>query len=131
MGLQNSIKVRAAIVFRHISQSTTSCLIAMTKGNLDSLTLHHWKIALLTGIGSGLISLLASLGDLVRFQTSRWGVAVIALVGTTIADYLNHSTIKEALLTGLGAALLSCLISLTPVDKLIKELQQNDGDTVD
>ncbi|WED43871.1 hypothetical protein [Legionella cardiaca] len=123
MNILSNIKVRAAIVVRHISQSTTACLLSMTKGNLGSLTLSHWEIAITTGLGVGLISLIASFGNLVKLQTSRFGVAFIAFVGTFIADYINHAAWPEALATGAGAALLSLTLSLTPLDKFIAKLQ--------
>lgn len=119
-----NLQVRLAIILRHISQSTTACLVAMTKGDLGSRTLAHWKVALITGLGAGLISLLASLGNLIKLQTSRFGLAFIAFGGTVIADYLNQATWTEALFTGLGAALLSLLLSFTPLDKFITKLQE-------
>jgi len=123
------IQVRFAIVIRHITQSTTACLVAMTKGNLGTLTWYHWKIALTTGFGVGIISLLTSFGKLIHLQTSRFGVAFVAFAGTTISDYLSHpsnygNTWTEALVTGVGAALLSLIVSFTPMDKFIDKLQQ-------
>lgn len=122
----SKIKLRSTLVMRHITQSTIACLLAMTKGNLYVLSFHHWEIAIGTGLGTGLISLLASYGDLVKFQTSRYGVAAIAFVGTSIADFVSHGgmSIKEALITGLGAALLSFFVSFTPLDKYLADLQE-------
>lgn len=57
-------------------------ILLSPQGNLGSLTLYHWEIALVTGFGVGIISLLASFGHLVKFQTSRWGIAFVAPVGT-------------------------------------------------
>lgn len=118
------LKVRAAVIIRQISQATTACLISMTKGNLGSLTWAHWKLAIVTGLGMGFISLLASFGNLIRFQTTRFGVAAIALVGTAISDYFSHATFPEALGTGIGAALLSLMLSLTPLDQFIETLEE-------
>lgn len=119
------LQMRAAILVRHFSQSTTACLVAMTKGNLSTLTLNHWKIAMITGLGAGIISLIFSFGNLIKFQTSRYGVAFVALIGTIIADLLNHGgqRWKEALVTGAGAAVLSLILSFTPLDGFIKKLQ--------
>ncbi|WP_419419826.1 hypothetical protein ACNVED_00540 [Legionella sp. D16C41] len=122
---KNSLLLRLTIVSRHISQSTVACLIAMTKGDLSTLTLNHWKVALLTGLGAGLISLIASYGNLVKFQTSRFGLAITAFIGTTIADYASHAPgWTESLLTGLGAAILSLLLSFTPLDSLLAKLDK-------
>ncbi|KTC84098.1 hypothetical protein [Legionella brunensis] len=123
MNILSNIKVRSAIVIRHISQSTTACLISMTKGNLGALTVDHWKIALITGLGAGLIGLLFSFGSLVKLQTSRFGVAFVAFGGTVIADYFSHATFPEALATGAGASLLSLALSFTPLDEVISKMQ--------
>jgi hypothetical protein len=95
----------------------------MTGGNLAVLTIAHWKIALLTGLGTGLISFLASFGYLLKFQSSRFGAACIALVGSTFSDYVNHAELLEAITTGITATLLSLMTSLTPIDKFIKYLE--------
>ena len=120
------LQMRATILVRHFSQSTTACLVAMTKGNLGTLTLNHWKVAMITGLGAGIISLIFSFGNLVKFQTSRYGVAFVALAGTLIADLLNHGTQRwqEVLVTGLGAAVLSLFVSFTPLDGFIEKLQK-------
>ncbi|BCA95293.1 hypothetical protein TUM19329_16540 [Legionella antarctica] len=121
------LKVRFTIVIRHIIQSTTACLLAMTKGNLSVLTSQHWKIAFSTGLGAGLIALLVSYGNWVKFQTSRYGVAFIAFVGTFIADYVSHSSgssWKETFATAIGAALLSLFVSFTPLDRYVALLQK-------
>ncbi len=43
------IKMRIFLFLRHMGQTTSACLVVMTKGNLHTLTLDHWKTALYTG----------------------------------------------------------------------------------
>ncbi len=123
------IKVRSAIVVRHVTQSATACLLAMTKGDLSVLTVHHWKVAIGTGLGTGLISLLASYGDLVKFQTSRYGIVAVSFVGTTIADYISHGATaswSKSLVTGIGASLLCLIVSFTSLDKYLSTLEEKE-----
>lgn len=121
------MKFKAAVFGRHICQSTTACLIAMTQGDLTTVTIGHWVKALQTGVGTGIIGVLFTFSSLVKIQTNRFGVATIAFLGTVISDYLSHPTHfgsewTEALVTGLGAAGLCLLVSFTPLGKLIERL---------
>jgi hypothetical protein len=121
------MKFKAAVFGRHICQSTTACLIAMTQGDLTTVTLAHWIKALQTGVGTGIIGVLFTFGSLIKIQTNRYGVASIAFLGTVISDFLSHPTHfgsigTEALVTGVGAALLCLGASFTPLGKLIERL---------
>lgn len=100
----------------------------MTQGDLSSITLPHWQIALTTGSAVGILGVLMTFGPLRKVQKSRWGVAAIAFVGTVVADIAVHPThfgfpLAEALVTGLGAAGLCLLVSYTPVGKFIEKLE--------
>lgn len=122
------MKFQAAVFGRHVSQSTTACLTAMTQGDLFAVTLPHWQIALTTGSLVGALGVGMTFGPLRWIQASRWGVAAIAFVGTVVADILVHPThfgfpLTEAIATGLGAALLCLLVSYTPVGKIIEKLE--------
>ena len=99
----------------------------MTQGDLSTITLGHWQIALSTGFAVGLLSVVLSFGKLSLIEATRWGIALIAFVGTTIADLLMHGTHfgawwAEALVTGVGAAVLSLLVSYTPLNRVIGKL---------
>lgn len=100
----------------------------MTQGDLGAVTFYHWQVALQTGAGAGLLAVLLSLGNLRDLATTRFGVAAIAVLGTFIADYLTHSThfgsaYTEAIVTAMAAGGLSLVLSLTPIDKVIRKLQ--------
>jgi hypothetical protein len=102
----------------------------MTKGDLGAITLDHWKIALVTGFGVALLAIFFSFIPKLDLHLSRWGVAAVALVGTFIADVLNHGSHysmfwgDEALITAGGAAALSLLLSFTPLDNLAQKLKK-------
>lgn len=101
----------------------------MSQGDLSTITLHHWQVALSTGLAVGLIAFPLSFGKLKNIESSRWGVALVAFVGTVIADWFVHSSNSgswsEAVITGVGAALLSLLISFTRLSRLIGRLETN------
>lgn len=124
------MKLRLIVGGRHVAQSTAACLTAMSKGDLGSLTLDHWKIALVTGFGVAFLAIIFSLIPKLDLHLSRWGVAAVAFVGTFIADVLNHGSHyqafwgDEALITAAGAAGLSILISFTPIDQWAKTLKK-------
>ncbi|MGI9171532.1 MAG: hypothetical protein ACR2IZ_03670 [Candidatus Nanopelagicus sp.] len=123
------MKERVAIGGRQFAQSTCACLTAMTKGNLGAITAEHWKVALITGLGVGLIAVILSFMARLELQESRWGVATVAFIGTFIVDVLNHGSHyqnfwgDEALITAAGAAILSLMVSLTPLDALTKKIK--------
>ena len=96
----------------------------MTKGNLGAITAEHWKVAITTGLGVGLFAIIFSFIPKFELHESRWGIATVAFIGTFIADILNHGSHyqnfwgDEALITALGATVLSIVVSFTPLDKL-------------
>lgn len=102
----------------------------MTQGDLSTVTLGHWQIALSTGFAVGLTSIVLSFGKLSRIEATRWGIALVAVVGTTVADLVMHPTHfgswwSEALVTGLGAGALSLLVSFTALNKLIAKIDNH------
>jgi peptidoglycan/LPS O-acetylase OafA/YrhL len=121
------MKQKLAILGRNIAQSTTACLLAMTQGDLSTVTLDHWKIALATGTAVGLLALLFSFLPFDNIEQSKWGVAAIAFVGTFVVDAINHGSHynlfwgDEALLTATIAAGLSILTSYTPIGILAQK----------
>lgn len=123
------MKFKLAVFGRHLCQSTAACLTAMTQGDLTTLTLIHWQVALITGSLTGLVGIMFTFGKLIKLQKNRYGVALVALFGTVIADYANHPTHfgnawTEAVVTGLGAATLCLLMSFTPVGKAIEKMSK-------
>jgi peptidoglycan/LPS O-acetylase OafA/YrhL len=113
---------------RHVCQSTAACATAMSRGDISTFNWEHWQEALSTGSSVGLLAVVFAFGRLKRVQANRWGVAGIAFVATVIADFfMNHShyggLIGEPILTGLGAALLSLLVSSTAVGKFLEKLE--------
>ena len=96
----------------YIAESTTACLVTMAQGNLLVLGLTHLVIASQTGIAAGAIAYLAILFAKTR---KRWIVSAVLGFATGIVDFFVHpgmfgTVATEAIVTGLGAAILSYLI---------------------
>lgn len=96
----------------NIAESTTACLITMVQGNLLALGLGHWLIASQTGIAAGSITAAAIL---LSKTDKRWLVSLLLGVITAIVDYFVHpgmfgTVVTEAIVTGIGAAVLSYLV---------------------
>src|SRR5690242_1776288 len=84
----------------------------MVQGNLLALTLSHWLIASRTGVIAGGI---ASVAILVAKVRRRWIVSVVLGAITAFVDFLVHAghfgpVALEAIVTGVGAAVLSHLV---------------------
>jgi len=76
------------------------------------LTLGHLAIALQTGVIAGVI---ATIGILAAKTNQRWKIAAILGLITGVVDFFVHpgmfgAAATEAIVTGVGAAVLSYLI---------------------
>lgn len=114
---------------RKAGQAATACLVMMTKGDLTSITLKHWLVACKTGGAGALIAVILTFTPLAKAYANKWGIAAIAGVSTVFADWWSHSMArawhaptKEALLTGVGAFVLSLVVSMTPIGARIEAL---------
>jgi hypothetical protein len=72
----------------------------------------HWKIALQTGVGTGILALLLTLTPVGRLFAHRYGNALMVGGLTAVADGWSHPgrfafEYGEALLTGLVSGLLA------------------------
>lgn len=96
------------------AEAACACAIMMVQGQLLLLTAAHWVIALQTGLISGAF---ATLLIIVGRVTRPWVISTVLGGVTTIVDYFVHSggdfirVLVEALLTGVGAGLLSLLVT--------------------
>lgn len=93
----------------NIAEATAACLLTMVQGNLLAIGLSHWLIASQTGFVAG--GLAASV-FLVTKTDKRWLVAISLGLITAIVDFFVHpgmfgTVVTEAIVTGIGAAILS------------------------
>lgn len=103
---------KIAPFIEYFAESTTACLVTMVQGNMLALTLTHLSIAAQTGLIAGAI---AAIGLYIARTSTRWMISVSLGVITTAVDYFVHpgmfgSALTEALVTGVGAAILSYLV---------------------
>ncbi|MEO1245637.1 MAG: hypothetical protein AAFX56_08115 [Pseudomonadota bacterium] len=105
-----SIKKKLAPYAENIAESGAACLITMVQGNLLLLGLSHWITASQTGLVAGTA---AATALALAKTNNRLIMAGILGATTAVVDYFVHpgmigeSAITEALITGLGAAVLS------------------------
>src|SRR5438270_1443287 len=106
-------KLRAKVFVQRLWQPTSACITCMSAPTFANvLSPLHWKIALQTGIGTGVLALLLTLTPLGKLFTHRYGNALMVGALTTLADAWSHPgrfglEYGEALLTGLVSGLLA------------------------
>ena len=98
----------------YASESTMACVVTMAQGNLLALTLGHLMVAFETGIIAGLITAISVYAAKTH---ARWMIAIILGVITGLVDFYVHpgtfgSFATEAIVTGIGAAVLSYLVGV-------------------
>ena len=122
-GLYEAMNKKAQPFVENISEATVACLLTMVQGNVLALGLSHWLIATQTGVVAGTITSLAIL--VARASDPRVIAAVLGVV-TAVVDYYMHPSMiagpafVEAIITGIGAATLSYLVTIT-VQRLRKK----------
>ena len=106
-------KLRARIFLERLWQPTCACMTCMTAPTFANLvSAVHWKIALQTGVGTGILALLLTLTPLGRLFAHRYGNALMVGCLTAVADAWSHPgrfgfEYGEALLTGLVSGVLA------------------------
>jgi hypothetical protein len=96
----------------NIAEATAACLITMVQGNLLALGVSHWLIASQTGVAAGSITAAAIL---ISKTNKRWAISLSLGLITAVVDYFVHpgmfgTVVTEAVVTGIGAAVLSYLV---------------------
>lgn len=99
-------------LIEYVSESTMACVVTMSQGNLLAMTMGHLLMAAETGIIAGT---LAAISIHVAHAKRRWMISAILGLLTGIVDFFVHPgtfgpAATEAIVTGLGAAILSYTI---------------------
>jgi hypothetical protein len=108
-----SWKLRARVFVQRLLQPTCACMFCMTAPTFANLlSAVHWKIAIQTGIGTGILALLLTLTPAGGLFARRYCNALLMGALTAIADAWSHPgrfhvEYGEALLTGLVSGLLT------------------------
>ena len=106
-------KLRMRVFLQRLWQPTCACMFCMTAPTFANLaSLAHWRIAIQTGLATGVLALLLTLTPVGRLFASRNGNALLMGVLTAVADLWSHPgrfhfELGEALLTGLVSGVLA------------------------
>ncbi len=108
----DALKKKLAPLLENFVEAGGACLVTMVQGNLLLVGLSHWITATQTGVVAGIAATTAI--TLAR-TSNRILIAIILGVTTAVVDYVVHPGMigdhaaTEAIITGLGAAVLSYL----------------------
>lgn len=115
--------LRLRVFVQRLTQPTCACMVMMSAPTFAAIaSLPHWKIALQTGVGTGVLAVLLSFTPLSRMLADRYGNAFLMGVLTAIADAWSHpgrfeAAYGEALLTGVVSGLLVLATSFVIEDR--------------
>ncbi len=116
-------KLRARVFLERLWQPTFACMTCMTAPTFANLvSAAHWKLALQTGVGTGILALLLTLTPVGGLFARRYGNALMVGGLTAVADAWSHPgrfgfEYGEALLTGLVSGLLALAASFALEDR--------------
>ena len=103
-------------------------------GNFAAISLGHWQIALTTGVIAGLIGVGFSFGSLFMRYGRSISFALVTFIATLVADFFAHPSDYgslgwghgEAMMTAIGAAAISPLISFSPIAAAVERIEKPD-----
>jgi len=110
-------------MIQRLTQPTCACMVCMTAPTFANLaSLVHWKIALQTGLGTGLLALVLTFTSIGRMFSHRYSNALLMGVLTALADLWSHPgrfelDWGEALLTGVVSGLIVLATSFVIEDR--------------
>ena len=101
---------------KRLSESTTSCIVMMTQGNLIAITLGHWEKALQVGVIASIATVALIIYGNKNLSDNKFAMAGAIGFFTAVADMMTHPThfggpYTEAIVTGVGAGLLCLTMS--------------------
>ena len=104
------------IFLKRLSESTTSCIVMMTQGNLTAITLGHWAKALQVGVIASIATVALVIYGNKNLSDNKFAMAGAIGFFTAVADMMTHPThfggpSTEAIVTGIGAGLLCLAMS--------------------
>jgi len=112
-------KIKNTEFYKNWAKAFAVCYPMMVQGDLSALTFTHFWKANITGIIAATLALLTKNAWYQKFMQYKYAPAIILGVCTFVADLLVHPThfyswYSEALLTGIGAGLLSAFFIRKP-----------------
>ena len=112
-------KIKNTDFYKNWIQAFAVCYPMMVEGDLSALTFTHFWKANITGLIAASIASLSKKAWYQKFKQYKYAPSVILGASTFVADLLSHPThfwfgTAEALLTGIGAGLLSAFFIKKP-----------------
>jgi integral membrane sensor domain MASE1 len=128
--VQKRNQFRAVLCGHKAVEAGGVCLLLMVQGHLGAITMTHLAVASKTGVLAIIPVLFLSFTSHARHFLNRWTTAAFLGICTFLADAIVHEShypgeYTEALLTGLGAAIFSIVVSYTPIGKRIDNLAEH------
>jgi ABC-type thiamin/hydroxymethylpyrimidine transport system permease subunit len=115
--------LRVRVFLQRLWQPTCACMFCMTAPSFANLvSAAHWRLALQTGVGTGILAVLVTLTPAGKLFAHRYGNALLMGSLTAIADAWSHPgrfgfEYGEALVTGLVSGLLVLAASFVLEDR--------------
>jgi hypothetical protein len=105
------------------------CVVLMVQGHILDATLAHFAIAAKTGLLATVPLVGVTMTHYARHMTNRWvSSGLIGIFGVAADAFIHGShypgAYTEAVLTGLGAFVLSVVVSYTPLGHRIDHLAE-------
>jgi hypothetical protein len=119
-----------AVLFGHKAiEIGAVCLLVMVKGHLGDATLTHLAIATKTGLLAVCPAFGVTFTRYARFFANRWASSAFVSACTFFADAMMHQShypgrFTDAILTSIGAFIVSVVISYTPAGKAVDRLAE-------
>ena len=113
------LKEKFNIFWTTVVEASLACAVLMTQGNVQGISIEHWKIASTTGAAAGVLAVLLSFVPITHNNTVK---ALEVGVATFAADWWVHPEhyVGEHFMTGFGAAILA-FVGSTVYEKFKKE----------
>ena len=102
---------KIAPFIEYASESTMACVVTMAQGNIFAITMGHLLMASETGLIAGAIT---ATSVMLSRTSRRWMISMMLGLVTAVVDFFMHTgtfgaVATEAIVTGIGAAVLSLL----------------------
>ena len=116
-------KFRARLLIQRFWQPTSACMTCMPGSLANLASLPHWKIALQTGLATGVLVLVLSYTPLSKAFRNRYGNAVAVGCLTALGDAYSHPgnyeamPFLEAIITGCVSGVLALIAGFLLEDR--------------
>ena len=128
--LHQKHQFRLSLLGHKAAETGAACLVLMVQGQIAQTTLSHFLVATETGLLTVLPLLGVTLTRHAHHFANRWTAAILVAICAFFSDAVIHGShypgaYTEAALTSVGAAVLSVIVSYTPIGRRIDRLAES------